>query len=350
MHEKYMKIAIEEAKKGMSNTFTNPLVGAVIVKDGHILSRGAHLEYGYEHAEHNAISKTHSPEDLLNSTLYVTLEPCAHFGKQPPCTQLIVQSGIKTVVIGQLDPNPIVRGKGVDYLEENGIEVIIGINEKDVRQLNSHYNFMHENSRPYIVLKQSITLDGKITMNDNQRTSITDYKVWEAVHEERGNYHGIVVGSETVLTDNPTLLTTKNTKFPPVRIILDRRGRTLNKELNIFEENSSKVLIFTEANITAQLPPHVEVIKKQQLSLPDVINLLAERNIQSLYVEGGGRLHDSFLENELWDEVFTYISPKIFGGKSLTSFRSNRTVKNATTLKSVQMEKIGEDFKIVGKR
>ena len=209
---------------------------------------------------------------------------------------------------------------------------------------------MHENSRPYIVLKQSITLDGKITMNDNQRTSITDYEVWEAVHEERGNYHGIVVGSETVLTDNPTLLTTKNTKFPPVRIILDRRGRTLNKELNIFEENSSKVLIFTEANITAQLPPHVEVIKKQQLSLPDVINLLAERNIQSLYVEGGGRLHDSFLENELWDEVFTYISPKIFGGKSLTSFRSNRTVKNATTLKSVQMEKIGEDFKIVGKR
>ena len=350
MHERFMQIAIDEAKKGMNNTFINPLVGAVIVKDNHILVKGAHLEYGCEHAERNAISQCKSPKELLNSTLYVTLEPCAHFGKQPPCAQLLVKSGIKTVIIGQLDPNPLVKGKGIAYLKKHGVEVVLGMKEKEARQLNPYYNFLYEKNRPYIVLKQSITLDGKIAINEKKRTKITGEEVWNIVHEERDNYHGIIVGSQTILTDNPTLLSTKKSKFPPVRIIIDRRGRTLKKDLNIFKDKSSMVWTFTETMRPVYLPSHVEIIRKPTISLCDVINELTNRNIQSLYVEGGGRLHDSFIENDFWDEIITYLSPKILGGNSLASFRSDRVVKGCTKLKSVQIKKIGEDFRIVGKR
>lgn len=350
MHERFMQLAINEAKKGMNNTFTNPLVGAIITKNSHVIAKGAHLEYGHEHAERNAISQCNSPEELFNSTLYVTLEPCAHSGKQPPCTQLIVENGIKTVVIGQLDPNPLVKGKGMAYLKEHGVEVIFGVKEEEVRKLNLHYNFLHENNRPYITLKQSMTLDGKISVNNKTRTSITGKQVWNTVHKERGNYCGIVVGSQTIIADNPTLLSTKDSKFPPIRIIIDRRGRTLKEDLNIFKDKSSPVWIFTEIMHPIYLPSHVEIIKKPKFLLNDVIKEITNRNLQSLYVEGGARIHDSFLENDLWDEIITYIAPKILGGNSLTSFHSERIVKKCIELNAIQIEKIGQDFRIVGRR
>lgn len=349
MDGEMMELAIEEAKKGRHNTFTNPLVGAVITKNNRVIAKGAHLAYGHEHAERHAIAHCESPEELHNSTLYVTLEPCAHAGKQPPCSQLIIDSGIKRVVIGQLDPNPLVQGKGKAHLEEHGVKVIDGIKEKEAKELNNHYNFFYEQGRPYIVLKQATTLDGKITTNHDSRTVITGKEVWEKVHKERGDYHGIVVGSQTVLTDNPTLLTTEKTKFPPIRIILDRRGRTLKKDLNLFKDASAPVWIFTEQKERVTLPSHVEVIRKTSFNLEDVIQAITDRGLQSLYVEGGAGIHDVFLEYELWDAMITYIAPKILGGNSLPSFYRERDISQSVALDFVKLERVGEDIRIVSK-
>ena len=205
MDNYYMSQAIAEAKKGFRQTYTNPLVGAVIVKDNHVIARGAHLQYGHEHAEKNAILHCQTPEELVDSTLYVTLEPCHHRGKQPPCTQAILAAGIKKVVVGQLDPNPLVAGKGLVFLKEEGIEVVTGVLEEEARGLNSHYNFYYENQRPYMVLKQAVSLDGKIAVL-GKRTALTDTETNRFVHDERDDYQAILVGADTVLIDNPRLL------------------------------------------------------------------------------------------------------------------------------------------------
>ncbi|WP_176271465.1 MULTISPECIES: bifunctional diaminohydroxyphosphoribosylaminopyrimidine deaminase/5-amino-6-(5-phosphoribosylamino)uracil reductase RibD [unclassified Enterococcus] len=346
-----MKLAIQEAKKGQGNTYTNPLVGAVIVSENNVLSKGAHLEYGQAHAEKNAIDLCKTPEKLLNSTIYVTLEPCNHYGKQPPCTQLILDSGIKNVVIGQLDPNPLVSGKGVKALRDHGIRVMIGILEKEVRNLNKNYNYFFEKQRPYVSLKLAMSLDGKISLR-KKRLQISQQEVFERVHEERDNYHAILVGSETILIDDPQLLSTKKTKFSPIRIVMDRRGRLLdNFKQTIFKDSSAPVLIFTEATeYSNQLPEHVEVISQSAVTVPDVLNELYKRNIQSVYVEGGSIIHDTFLASHCWDEIICYLAPVILGGDSLSSISSKRMSHSITKLKFVDLEQIGNEFRIVGRR
>jgi diaminohydroxyphosphoribosylaminopyrimidine deaminase/5-amino-6-(5-phosphoribosylamino)uracil reductase len=350
MHQEFMELAIEEAKKGLNQTFTNPLVGAVLVKDNHVIAKGAHLKYGQNHAEKNAIEQCQSSEELINSTLYVTLEPCNHFGKQPPCSQLIIDSGIKKVVIGQLDPNPLVRGKGKAFLEKSGVEVIVGVAEEKVRQLNPFYNFFYQTQRPYIALKQAITLDGRIAMNQ-KRTAITGKAVWQKVHEERLAYQGILVGSQTVLTDDPELLAVGTPEFPPVRIVLDRRGRVLAQpRLKLFQGSEAPVWIFTEQPAQQPLPPHVEVICLPQVTIEQVIKELTKRKLQALYVEGGARIHDAFLASGYWDEVITYVAAKVMGGAGLSSFGSEREVEQLSELTDVKITQIGADLRISGRR
>lgn len=351
MHNEYMRLAIAEANKGRYQTFTNPLVGAVIVKEQRVIAKGAHLVYGQPHAERNAIEQCHSSEDLINSTLYVTLEPCNHQGKQPPCTQLIIDSGIKKVVIGQLDPNPIVAGQGKRFLEEQGIDVLVGIEETAVRRLNPHYNFYHQHQRPYVALKQAITLDGRIAHDALTRSAITGSAVWQNVHQERGDYQGILVGSQTVLTDDPTLLTTVETSFPPIRIVLDRRGRTLSQpHLALFVDDSAPVWIFTQQTTVSDLPAHVSVIQLEELTIVSLLKELAARQVQSLYVEGGAAIHDAFLASGLWQESITYVAPKFLGGNSLASFTSERTPKQLQQLTEVTVTAVGEDVCIRGRR
>ena len=350
MHETFMRLAIKEAWKGKGKTFTNPLVGAVIVKDDQVIAKGAHLAYGQPHAEKNALTSCETPEKLLNSTLYVTLEPCHHYGKQPPCTQAILESGIKRVVIGQLDPNPLVAGKGKQYLEEQGLEVITGVLEEEVRRLNRHYNFYHEQQRPFITLKQAMTLDGKIALA-GQRTPLTGEEAWKRVRKERGDYQAILIGSQTALIDNPILGTTDEDNFPPYRVVLDRKGEVLaHKELALFQADSSPVLIFTERDDEIHLPEHVEVIRNQVLSLSFVVAELTKRNIQSLYVEGGAAIHDAFLASGYWDELVTYLVPKIIGGNGTASFTGTRLVEQVTALSGVSIEQLGLDIRIVGRR
>ena len=346
-----MRLAIQEAQKGNGKTFTNPLVGAVIVSENEVIAKGAHLKYGQAHAEKNAIDLCKTPEKLINSTIYVTLEPCAHYGKQPPCTQIIIDSGIKNVVIGQLDPNPLVSGKGVKKLKEQGVCVIVGVLEKEVRGLNEHYNHFFEKRRPYVALKQAMSLDGKISFR-KERTQLTQQEAFERVREERGDYQAILVGSETILIDDPQLLSTKKSQFPPIRIVLDRRGRVLNNsKLTIFKDPSVPVLIFTESSeYSKRLPENVEVLNLSSVTIVNVLNELYKRGIQSIYVEGGSAIHDAFLTSGCWDEMICYVAALLLGGNSLSSMSSHRVSNSETQLKFVKLEKVGNDLRIVGRR
>lgn len=351
MHDMFMLAAIEEAKKGSGKTFTNPLVGAAIVKNGQIVSLGAHLRFGEAHAEVNAIHNCKSPEDLFNSTLYVTLEPCNHQGKQPPCTRAIIDSGIKKVVIGQLDPNPLVAGKGAAFLQKHGIQVLIGIEEERCRELNPFYNYFFENKRPYIVLKQAVSLDGKLSLASGIRYPVTGVEALKRMRNERTNYQGILVGSETVLVDDPCLLPEETSDFLPVRIILDRRGRVLARpELVLFQTASSPVWIFTENPRQVDLPAHVTLFYTPEFSFAFFIEIMRKNGIQSLYVEGGAAIHDAFLAEGLWDEVISYIAPTLFGGNGPSAFSSRRQAIHEQRLDCLEIERLGCDLRIRGKR
>ncbi|MFV0497313.1 MAG: bifunctional diaminohydroxyphosphoribosylaminopyrimidine deaminase/5-amino-6-(5-phosphoribosylamino)uracil reductase RibD [Candidatus Fimivivens sp.] len=351
MHQHFMRSAIHEAQKGAGKTYKNPLVGAVIVKNERIIAFGAHLLFGEAHAEINAIHHCQSPQELLDSTLYVTLEPCNHHGKQPPCTQAIIKAGIKKVVIGQLDPNPLVAGDGKVFLEKQGIKVIVGIEEAKCKALNPHYNYFHAHNRPYITLKQAVTLDGKISLSNGVRYPITGQAALSRVRKERGNYQAIVIGSETALIDNPCLLPEKSAVFPPVRIILDRRGRLLSHlELNLFRDSTSPVWIFTEQEKVCALPPHVRIFSTARFSLAYFIDIMRAEGIQSLYIEGGAKVHDAFLAANLWDALISYIAPKLIGGNGPSAFSSARCAQAAKNLLDINIEQLGNDLRIEGVR
>lgn len=349
MDKNYMLQAIEEAKRGFRQTYTNPLVGAVIVKDNHVIARGAHLQYGHEHAEKNAILHCQTPEELFNSTLYVTLEPCHHRGKQPPCTQAIVEAGIKKVVVGQLDPNPLVAGKGVAFLKEQGIEVVTHILEEEARALNKHYNVYYERKRPYVVLKQAVSLDGKIAVL-GKRTALTDDETNRFVHDERDDFHAILVGADTVLIDNPRLLGSGTSFCPPVRVILDEKGRVFDQlDLQIFEDNSAPVYIFSSRKVS-DLPKHVTVIDLPEFSIENILQVLYEKKLQSVYVEGGAGVHDAFLESGLWDEIISYVTPKLIGGNGKAAMSSFRLVSQALELDDFACQKIGNNIRLSARR
>lgn len=349
MHEEFMAQAILEAKRGFKQTHTNPLVGSVIVKDSRIIARGAHLQYGREHAEKNAIMSCQTPEDLVNSTIYVTLEPCHHEGKQPPCTQAILDAGITKVVVSQLDPNPIVAGAGIAFLRSKGIEVETGVLSEESEKLNPAYNLFYREKRPYILLKQAMTLDGKLGLA-NQRTQLTSSETSEMVHLERDQYQAILVGSQTVLTDNPSLLGRQTSIFPPVRVVLDQSGKLFHQpDLTLLEDGKAPLLIFSE-NKPDYLADHVEVITPSDFSIETIITELYQRQIQSIYVEGGSNTHDRFLASGLWDELVTYISPTLIGGDAVPSMTSQRQAKELQQLEDVQVQTIDRDIRISGKR
>ena len=345
----FMNLALLEAKRGAKYTHTNPLVGAIIVKDNEIIARGSHLRYGCEHAEKNAISTCKTPEKLFNSTLYVTLEPCNHKGKQPPCTDSIIKMGISKVVVAQLDPNPIVSGKGIKYLQDNGIEVVTGILEREAYFLNYAYNLFHTEKRPYVALKQATSVDGKLAFI-NERTKITGKEVYDFVRNERDNYQAILVGAKTVLIDNPTLLGSNTSLFPPKRIILDAEGSIFEQSnLNLFKDSSSEVIVFSKFNYN-NLPSHVTIITPEEFSIKEILSEIAKLGIQSVYVEGGPCIHDQFLASGCWDEVITYISPILLGGNNTSSFTSNRITNEKIQLHDTNVTKLGNDIRISGRR
>jgi len=313
-HANFMQRCLELALLGMGDVAPNPMVGCVVVRDGIIIGEGYHQKIGGPHAEVNAIRSVKNKELLSQSVLYVSLEPCTHFGKTPPCTNLIIENRIPKVVIGTVDPFIKVAGKGIEHMQNAGIEVVVGILEKECRELNRRFFTFHENKRPYILLKWAQTLDGFV---DTDRTE-TQHPTWitnalskRLVHKQRSEESAILIGTNTAEFDNPALTVREWTGNQPIRMVIDRVGR-LNQDLTVFD-GKAPTWVFTEKDLPEKGNIKYIRLDFDQDILPQMMSELYNRNILSVVVEGGSILLNSFLQDGLWDEAFVYTGNQFFG-------------------------------------
>ncbi len=353
-HEKYMEMAIDLAKKGEGKVSPNPMVGAVIVKNGKIIGEGYHEYYGGLHAERNAIANC--SELPVGSDMYVTLEPCCHYGKTPPCTEAIIASGIKRVFIGTLDPNSIVFGKGVKILEEAGIEVSIGINEDMCKKINEIFFHFIKDKTPYVVLKYAMTMDGKIADINGDSKWITSSKAREKVHFDRNKYRSIMVGVNTVIADDPMLTCRLAGGINPTRIICDTNLRTPLDSKIVSSAKDVPTIIATSCDDNDKIKKYeanyVEILKLSKkdgyIDLCELMQILGERGIDSTLLEGGSKINFSALEKGVVNKIQAYIAPKVFGGENARApvagagFKINESI----FLKNQNVIKIGEDILI----
>jgi diaminohydroxyphosphoribosylaminopyrimidine deaminase/5-amino-6-(5-phosphoribosylamino)uracil reductase len=359
--ESYIKLALELAKKGKGKVSPNPLVGCVIVKDNTILSAGYHEFYGGPHAEANAINNAKC--DLAGSTLYVNLEPCAHYGKTPPCVDKIIENKISRVVIGTLDPNPLVSGKGVEKLKEAGIDVEIGLCRDECLYTNRFFFKYITQKIPYITLKIAQTLDGKIADINNDAFWISSSPSRRFVHKLRSEYDAVLVGSNTIEVDNPQLTVRLTEGRNPKRIIVDTKLKIdLNKA--IFDKNSDNIIIIyskkvnklQKAKIKSLMEKGVTLIpvnetKDGLLNIKAALKDLGTLNISSILVEGGQKIFTYFLKNRFYDDIITFISPKILGiGISSFGDLNIKNIRKSIVHKISHYEKIGDDIMVVLKR
>ncbi len=337
IHEKYMRRCLELARKGLGMTASNPLVGSVIVSHNRIIGEGYHHEFGGPHAEVNAINSVIDKSLFKDSTLYVNLEPCSHFGKTPPCSLLIRQTGIPRVVIGSMDPNPRVSGRGVHILEEAGIEVVSGILPEETFWVNRRFFKYITRGEPYVILKWAESSDGFLDKNraegDEQKPNwITNHSARMMVHKWRSEEAGIMVGVNTVLTDNPRLNVRDWTGKNPLRIIVDRNDR-IGQQFNV-KDDSQPTIIFSVSG-TKNTVNTEYIDPDNDFSLANILRITGEKEVSSVIVEGGALLINSFLGENLWDEarVFSGNMPFHAGVKApvirLEPFESIRFRNNA---------------------
>lgn len=320
MDEKYMDLALELAEKGRGYVNPNPMVGAVVVKDGEIVGKGWHKFYGGPHAEVYALDE--AGEKAEGATIYVTLEPCSHFGKTPPCAEKIKKMKIKKCVIACLDPNPIVAGRGKKILEEAGIEVVVGVREKEAKELNKVFMKYITEKNPYLFLKCAITLDGKIATNERDSKWITNEKSREKVQFLRHEYMGIMVGINTLINDNPRLTARIENGVNPFRIVVDPHLRTPLESnfVNMADDNKSIIVTSKENEknnkITELENKNVKIIYMEgyDFSVHEILKKIGELKIDSVLLEGGSYLiSKAFKENRI-DGGEIFIAPKILGG------------------------------------
>jgi diaminohydroxyphosphoribosylaminopyrimidine deaminase / 5-amino-6-(5-phosphoribosylamino)uracil reductase len=307
--EHYMQRALELALLGKGQVSPNPLVGSVIVHDNKIIGEGWHQTYGKAHAEVNAIAAVSDKSLLKNSTLYVNLEPCSHFGKTPPCADLLVANQVKRVVIANLDPNPQVNGSGLKKLKENGIEVVVGVLANQGVALNKRFFTSIQKDRPYIILKWAQTADGFIAKKNFDSKWISHDLSRQLVHRWRAEEDAVLVGTRTAQHDNPTLNVRDWTGRNPTRIVLDRFLR-LSHKLNLFNESQPTLCYNVLKHEEKKGLGLVRVSEENFLS--EILHDLQNRKIQSLIVEGGAQTLNLFLEKKLHDEIRVFISPKKF--------------------------------------
>ncbi len=309
---KFMYRCIQLAQLSVGYVAPNPMVGAVLVYNDEIIGEGYHKRYGEAHAEPNAINLVKNPELLKHSTLYVNLEPCSFYGHTPPCAHLIVKSQIPKVVIGTLDPNPKVAGRGVEILRKAGIEVVVGVLENDCRNLNKRFFIFQEQKRPYILLKWAQTQDGFIDIKRKDTSEppllISNNITKQLTHQMRSENQAILVGFNTILLDNPMLTVRNWSGKSPIRIAIDRECK-IPSNYNILD-GSVLTLIFTE--IEKPNKKNIEFVKIDFDSnfLPTILEKLFERNIHSILVEGGAQLLRSFIQSGLWDEANVEVSSR----------------------------------------
>ena len=304
--ETYMARCIQLAENARVNTTPNPMVGSVIVHDDKIIGEGWHQKAGAPHAEVNAINSVVNKELLKKSTIYVSLEPCAHFGKTPPCADLIIEHNIPRVVIGCRDPFDAVNGKGIEKLENAGIEVTVGVKEKECLALNAPFFTFHTKKRPYIILKWAQTADGFLDKNRNKTEKginwITQHSAKVLVHKWRHEVDAILVGARTIINDNPELNTRLWSGSSPIRIILDPENMVSANSKVMDGSSKTFVLSKTEQKVS-NANTHYITIASDELMMKTLMNLCYEQEIQSLLVEGGAYTLQQFIDANLWDEA-----------------------------------------------
>ena len=303
-HKYYIKRCLEISKQGIGTTRPNPSVGAVLVVDNKIIGEGFTSAYGGSHAEVNAISSVKNDEDLKKATMYVTLEPCSHYGKTPPCADLIVKSGIKKVVIGCVDVNDVVAGRGVERLKNAGCEVVVGVLENECKAHHKRFFTFHSKKRPYIILKWAQTQDGYIAPKNRVKQApvwITQKVSRQLVHKWRSEEHSILVGTTTVLDDNPSLDVRSWSGENPLRIVIDKDLK-LPKDLKVYD-GSVKTIFINQKVTTSNENLFFEKINFSKPIALEICKVLFKHKVQSLIVEGGRKTIQTFIDENLWDEA-----------------------------------------------
>ena len=364
--EKYMRRAIELAKKGSGHVNPNPLVGAVIVRDGEIIGEGYHECYGQLHAERNAIANAKKRGNSLEgSTIYVTLEPCCHYGKTPPCTEAIIEVKIARVVVGSDDPNPLVSGKGFQMLREKGIEVIPHFLKEECDAMNHVFFHYIRTGTPYVAMKYAMTMDGKIACYTGDSKWVTGEESRAHVQTLRNHYKGIMAGIGTVLADDPMLNCRIEGGRDPIRIIADSHLR-IPMDSQLVRTAGQQPLIVAclpdaDEEKAAQLQEKgVEVLRipgvttaditeeqKEVISLPVLMKELGARKIDGILLEGGGQLNESALQAGIVDRIYCYIAPKIFGGaqaKTPVEGQGLTRAADAWQFNRIGMQEFGQDI------
>lgn len=357
--EKYMRLAMQLAGNAIGRTSPNPLVGAVIVKDNRVVGCGWHRKAGTPHAEVHALNQ--AGELAQGADVYVTLEPCAHYGKTPPCAKALVEAKVKNVYGGLLDVNPKVAGKGFKILEDAGIHVEYGFLQDELRKQNEVFFKWIEHKKPFVVLKAAMTLDGKIAIATGQSKWITNETSRAYGYKLRDIYDGIMVGINTVIKDNPMLTARVDGGKNPIRIVVDSSLK-IDINANVVQDKSAKTIIATtdkadKDKILKLQAQDVDVIvvdkdKNDKVDIEKLLDILGQQNICSILVEGGATLSGSFVAKKLVDKVYFFIAPKIIGGKEAKTPVAGTGILNlqeALTLKDIQIEKLEEDILIIGR-
>lgn len=358
-HEKLMRLALKEAKKGEGRTSPNPAVGAVIIHDGNIVGRGYHKKAGTPHAEVNALLE--AGQSARGGIMYVTLEPCNHSGRTPPCSHAVLKAGIKKVVVGMPDPNPHVAGGGSSYLRDHGVDVTTGVLEQECRWLNRAFLKHVDCGLPWVIMKAGLSLDGRIAAEGHKGGWITNEKSRRRVHRIRDGVDAILVGAGTALTDDPSL----TTRLPvggqdPLRVVLDTNLRLKPTAKMLQQKSSAPTWIFCSNKADEEKKQNLEaagavvhrvaVDKKGQLNLTKVLKVLGKEHINSLLVEGGGEVHGAFIRQRLVDEAMLFIAPLMLGddGVPLLGSLGVQKVEEGPRLRRIQTRRYDEDILVEG--
>jgi len=352
--ESFMRAAVREAAKGLGRTSPNPAVGAVLVKNGRVIARGHHSRAGGPHAE--VVALVAAGARARGADLYTTLEPCDHFGRTPPCSVAVIEAGVRRVVVGSADPNPLVNGRGIARLREAGVEVVTGVLRDTCDELNAHWFTFITERRPHVTLKAAVTLDGRIATRTGDARWVTGEPARRWVHRLRDRVDAVLVGSGTARADDPRL----TTRLPggrgrdPVRVVLDT-DLSLPRDLNLFRQRSAAPTIVAHASARARdLGRKVELLRCRRgaggVDLRDLLARLAARGVTHLLVEGGARVHARFLEEGLVDRVAIFVAPKIAGGDGipLVAGRGPARMADALSLADVRVERVGDDVLVTG--
>jgi len=360
-HEKFMKAALGFAKKGLGKTSPNPAVGAVIARRGQVVAAGFHRKAGEVHAEVEALNQLRG-KARRGDTLYVTLEPCNHFGRTPPCTQAILKKGIRKVVVGMRDPNPHVTGGGCDYLSGQGVEVVTGVLEEECRRLNEWFVTYVTKGRPFVIAKTALTLDGWTATSTGHSRWVTNEQSREWVHRLRHQVDGILVGVGTVMADDPLLNTRlkKGRGKDPVRIIVDTHLRIPVNARVLAHPHGSETLIAVSEDVP---PRRIERLKTKGISflvcpkkegridLIALMDMLGNRSITSVLLEGGATLMGAMIREKLVDKFCIFKAPKILGGsdgRPMALGQGPSKMDQSIPLKDIRIKRFGDDLLIVG--